>query len=62
LGRIISILSTFFFMWIIWEGLSNSRSQVLRNFVSTRMEWINNRPVEEHTFNQRTLILQGIYK
>lgn len=62
LGRIISILSTFFFIWIIWEGLSNSRSQVLRNFISTRIEWINSRPVEEHTFNQRTLLSQGIYK
>jgi len=62
LGRIISILSTFFFIWIIWEGLSNSRSQVLSNFTSTGIEWINNRPVEEHTFNQRTLLSQGIYK
>jgi cytochrome c oxidase subunit 1 len=62
LGRIISILSTFFFIWIIWEGLSNSRSQVLSNFTSTGIEWINNRPVEEHTFNQTTLLSQGIYK
>lgn len=56
LGSLISFLSVILFIWIIWEGVSTSRSIINSNAISSSLEWANATPVPEHTFNQTVLI------
>jgi len=56
LGSLISFLAVILFMWIIWEGMTTSRSWIHSYNISTSIEWINPSPILEHTFNQTTNI------
>ncbi len=51
-GSLISFLSIVVFIWIIWEGFSASRRNVSTISYFSSLEWINSKPVKEHTFNQ----------
>jgi cytochrome c oxidase subunit 1 len=56
LGSLLSFVSVVLFVWIMWEGLSSSRSPLFYRNRRTAIEWINPTPIPEHTFNQRVLI------
>ncbi len=56
LGSLLSFVSVLLFVWIIWEGLSSSRTPLFYGNRRTAIEWINPTPVPEHTFNQSVLI------
>uniref|UniRef100_A0AAU6QDK0 Cytochrome c oxidase subunit 1 n=1 Tax=Arrenurus rostratus TaxID=3136836 RepID=A0AAU6QDK0_9ACAR len=52
LGSIISTISTFFFIFILWESMSSTRNIMFNQSMSTSMEWLNFSPTPNHTFNQ----------
>jgi len=56
LGSLISFLAVILFIWIIWEGMTSSRSTIYSHNISTSVEWMSPIPILEHTFNQTTLI------
>jgi cytochrome c oxidase subunit 1 len=52
LGRIISTISTIFFIFILWERLSSNRHIIQTQRTTSSLEWINQYPAQTHTFNQ----------
>ncbi len=56
LGSLISFISVLIFIWILWERISSRRSLFFSNRNTSSIEWINSIPIEEHTFNQSTLL------
>ena len=52
LGSIISTLTTIIFIFLLWEGITSTRSILYYQNILTSLEWINNSPTPIHTFNQ----------
>jgi len=57
LGSLISFVSVILFIWILWEGIISTRNTVRTINTSTSIEWINSKPVVEHTYNQPVSLL-----
>lgn len=55
-GSIISTLSIFLFILIIWERMVRKRLLLFNINTSTSIEWFLNNPPKNHTFNQLNLI------
>jgi len=56
IGRYTSVVAILFFKFIIWEAMSSNRP-IVHNFIySSSIEWIQNTPPSEHSYNELTLI------
>lgn len=51
LGRILSLVGTFLFIYLIWEAISSKKKIIQTRIFLTTVEWNNNSPSEDHTFN-----------
>jgi cytochrome c oxidase subunit 1 len=58
LGRILSTVSTVFFIFILWERLSSNRQIIQTQRTTSSLEWINQYPAQTHTFNQTISIIK----
>lgn len=56
LGSLISLISVFFFLFIVWDSLSTSRIIVPYYSPNTTIEWLNPLPPSDHRFNELPLI------
>ena len=56
LGRYISLVSVIFFRYIIWESLATSRASINNFIPSASIEWIQNLPPSEHSYNELSSI------
>lgn len=57
IGRVISMLSIFLFIFILWEGFINTRRVIWSSHINSTLEWIKINPVLEHTFNQCIILI-----
>uniref|UniRef100_A0AB38XZC6 Cytochrome c oxidase subunit 1 n=1 Tax=Metanigrus guttatus TaxID=3038047 RepID=A0AB38XZC6_9HEMI len=55
-GALMSMMSTLMFMIIMWESLISKRKPIMFNSMSTSIEWNQNIPPSEHSFNEITMI------
>lgn len=51
-GSYISIIRIFIFIFIMWESIQSKRNTIINQTNPTSIEWINNNPPVDHTFNQ----------
>lgn len=51
-GSIISIFAVIIFLYILWESFSSQRKSIYIISTSTSLEWQNNMPPADHTYNQ----------
>jgi len=56
LGSLLSLVGVLFFVYIIWEALIIRYSCYGKFFTVSSLEWINNVPPLNHTFNQLNII------
>lgn len=56
LGSLLSLIGVLFFIFIIWERFVIKFSVVGSYYVDSSLEWINNVPPLDHTFNQLNFI------
>nr|WPS93677.1 cytochrome c oxidase subunit I [Nedyopus patrioticus patrioticus]WPS93690.1 cytochrome c oxidase subunit I [Nedyopus patrioticus unicolor] len=57
LGSLISLLATFLFVYIMWEGLASGRDIMFTSAMGSSVEWIHSMPPEDHTFNQLGILI-----
>lgn len=57
-GSIISLFSTIYFIFIIWDSLFSKRFVVFNKFVSSSIEWFHLSPVYFHSYDQIPLIIK----
>jgi len=55
-GSILSLFGVVFFIYIIWEGFVIKHNVGSSYFVRSSLEWINNVPPLDHTFNQLNML------
>jgi cytochrome c oxidase subunit 1 len=51
-GSIISIFAVVIFLYILWEAITSQRKSIYIISTSTSIEWQNNIPPADHTYNQ----------
>lgn len=56
IGSLLSLFAVILFIYIVWEALVMKLSNFERYFVSSSLEWINNVPPFDHTYNQLNLL------
>lgn len=56
IGSILSLFGVMLFIYIVWEALVLKLNNFGEYFVSSSLEWINNVPPLDHTFNQLNLL------
>nr|QLY89903.1 cytochrome c oxidase subunit I [Ironoquia dubia] len=56
IGSIMSTLSLMLLLIIIWESLINQRPIIFNIQMNTNIEWLQNNPPSEHSFNEMPLI------
>nr|YP_009072490.1 cytochrome c oxidase subunit I [Oxyopes sertatus]AIP86894.1 cytochrome c oxidase subunit I [Oxyopes sertatus] len=56
MGSILSLFAVMLFMYIVWEAMILKLFGNNEYFVSSSLEWINNIPPLDHTFNQLNLL------
>lgn len=56
IGSILSFLSSIILIYLLWEGISSSRYSIWNYNTPNSPEWLNNQPIEDHTFNRTTKI------
>nr|QNV11594.1 cytochrome c oxidase subunit I [Lithax obscurus] len=56
LGSLMSTLSMIMFLIIIWESFINQRNIIFNLQINTNIDWIQNNPPSEHSFNEMPLI------
>nr|YP_010321820.1 cytochrome c oxidase subunit I [Stenochironomus zhengi]UKO33047.1 cytochrome c oxidase subunit I [Stenochironomus zhengi] len=56
LGSTISMISTFFFIFIIWEAFSSKRLIVNTTQFNSSIEWLQKFPPSEHSYNELPLL------
>jgi len=61
LGSLISFVSIVIIIFIIWNGYTRSHSWLWSTHKTSFIEWINEIPVAEHTFNQTSLTYKKFY-
>lgn len=59
IGSLLSLFAVMFFIYIIWEGLVIKSFNYNGYYTSSSLEWINNIPPLDHTFNQLNLLIKG---
>nr|YP_010321807.1 cytochrome c oxidase subunit I [Stenochironomus tobaduodecimus]UKO33034.1 cytochrome c oxidase subunit I [Stenochironomus tobaduodecimus] len=59
LGSSISMISTFFFLFIIWESFSSKRLIINPTQFNSSIEWIQQLPPSEHSFNELPLLINN---
>nr|BDF83177.1 cytochrome c oxidase subunit 1 [Leptotrombidium pallidum] len=55
-GALLSALSAFFFLWILWEGSVVSRKTISHNISYSSGEWAQENPISLHTFMSPSLV------
>lgn len=58
LGSLISLFAVLFFVYIVWESVVLKHSFKGNYFVMSSIEWINNVPPLDHTFNQLNILIK----
>nr|UOU85007.1 cytochrome c oxidase subunit I [Lepidostoma basale]UOU85059.1 cytochrome c oxidase subunit I [Lepidostoma basale] len=56
LGSSISLISLIVFLLIIWESFINPHLIIFNNQINSNIDWIQNTPPSEHSFNEMPLI------
>jgi len=56
LGSLISLFAVMYFLMLIWEGIIMKNSNFRVYYVGRSLEWINNVPPMNHTFNQLNML------
>jgi cytochrome c oxidase subunit 1 len=54
IGSLISFISSILLIYLLWERISLSRFTIWTYNPSNSSEWLNNHPIEDHTFNRTT--------
>nr|YP_009131521.1 cytochrome c oxidase subunit I [Argyroneta aquatica]AIL95155.1 cytochrome c oxidase subunit 1 [Argyroneta aquatica] len=57
LGSLLSLVGVVFFIFIVWEALVMKYFYSFKFFTTSSLEWINNIPPFDHTFNQLNWIM-----
>nr|YP_011033010.1 cytochrome c oxidase subunit I [Pardosa pseudoannulata]WRI06645.1 cytochrome c oxidase subunit I [Pardosa pseudoannulata] len=55
MGSLLSLFAVVFFMYIVWEGMVMKSFNYNGYYVSSSLEWMNNIPPLDHTYNQLNL-------
>nr|YP_010564807.1 cytochrome c oxidase subunit 1 [Pentapycnon charcoti]UZA61210.1 cytochrome c oxidase subunit 1 [Pentapycnon charcoti] len=58
MGSMISVMSIFMMIMIMWESLLSQRQIMFNNNQSTSLEWMLNYPPMDHTYNQMNIIMK----
>lgn len=56
IGSTISIIRIIIFIIIIWERLISKRAVIFRHNISSRIEWLQNTPPAEHSYNELPIL------
>nr|UOU85319.1 cytochrome c oxidase subunit I [Mycomya fimbriata] len=56
IGSMISLLGIIFFIFIIWESMLSNRNVILSTQLNSSIEWFQNNPPAEHSFNELPLL------
>lgn len=56
IGSLLSLFGVVLFIYIVWEALVIKFSNFDRYFIRSSLEWINNVPPFDHTYNQLNLL------
>lgn len=56
LGSTISIIGTLFFIFIIWESITIHRNQIFPLQFNSSIEWYQNLPPTEHSYNELPIL------
>nr|QLY89725.1 cytochrome c oxidase subunit I [Limnephilus rhombicus] len=56
LGSIMSTLSLILLLIIVWESMINQRNVIFNMYMGTNIEWLQNNPPAEHSFNEMPLM------
>nr|YP_009072477.1 cytochrome c oxidase subunit I [Pardosa laura]AIP86881.1 cytochrome c oxidase subunit I [Pardosa laura] len=59
MGSLLSLFAVMFFMYIVWEGMIMKSYNYNGYYVSSSLEWMNNIPPLDHTYNQLNLLIKG---
>jgi len=59
IGSLLSLFAVIFFIYIVWEALVIKSFNYNGYYISSSLEWINNIPPLDHTFNQLNLLIKG---
>nr|YP_009115230.1 cytochrome c oxidase subunit I [Wadicosa fidelis]AIZ97176.1 cytochrome c oxidase subunit I [Wadicosa fidelis] len=59
MGSLLSLFAVMFFMYIVWEGMVMKSFNYNGYYVSSSLEWMNNIPPLDHTYNQLNLLIKG---
>nr|AIT76172.1 cytochrome c oxidase subunit I [Pirata subpiraticus] len=59
MGSLLSLFAVVFFMYIVWEGMVMKSFNYNGYYVSSSLEWMNNIPPLDHTYNQLNLLIKG---
>nr|WFD61196.1 cytochrome c oxidase subunit I [Carrikerella sp.] len=52
IGSMISLIAVLLFIFIIWESMSSNQQILFFSNLNSSLEWFNNLPPAEHTFNE----------
>lgn len=56
LGSTLSVIGVIFFIYIIWERIITKRIVLFQNNIISRIEWLQNYPPAEHSFNELPIL------
>nr|AZL93066.1 cytochrome c oxidase subunit 1 [Alloxysta sp. ZJUH_2016001] len=57
IGSLISLISVLILVFIIWESLISMRLILFKNFLNSSIEWMNNYPPFNHSYNEISNII-----
>nr|UZI00084.1 cytochrome c oxidase subunit 1 [Andricus sp. 1 CYS-2022a] len=58
IGSLMSLISVFFLIYIIWESFVSYRLMLYKNYFNSSVEWMNNFPPLNHSYNEITMIMK----
>uniref|UniRef100_A0AB38ZLD2 Cytochrome c oxidase subunit 1 n=1 Tax=Andricus sp. TaxID=3022421 RepID=A0AB38ZLD2_9HYME len=58
IGSLMSLISIFFFIYIIWESIASHQLMLYKNYFNSSVEWMNNFPPLNHSYNEITMIMK----
>nr|YP_010708597.1 cytochrome c oxidase subunit I [Silvatares holzenthali]WCR50257.1 cytochrome c oxidase subunit I [Silvatares holzenthali] len=56
MGSLMSTFSLMIFLLIIWDSMTNQRFIIFNNMINTNIDFLQNTPPSEHSFNEMPLI------
>jgi cytochrome c oxidase subunit 1 len=59
IGSLLSLFAVLLFIYIVWEAIIIKFSNSNGYYVSSSLEWINNIPPIDHTFNQLNILIKN---